>query len=131
MELNKAKNQNIISIKGGVLLRGIFVMLMLFAMASLSSCFDNEGLDFEVDNELIKKKLSERIDDYYKTRKTTCLVSILDDAENYVDTFIVNLINHDILDGIVFPEKPIKPPYPLRIILDDSTQVLPIFMKEE
>jgi hypothetical protein len=131
MGMNKQDQQIRNTAQEGFLCRYIFLLCVIACIFSMSSCFDNEGLDFEVNETLIQEKLRERIDDYHKTRLTTCMVAILDDAENYVDTFIVNLINHDILDGLMFPEKPLKPVYPLRIVLDDSTRVLPLFMEEE
>jgi hypothetical protein len=131
MVMSKVADKHIINRRKSQSIRYILFCLLVAGITALSSCLDNEGLDFEVDEALIQKKLQERLDDYHKTRMTTCMIAILDDAENYVDTFIVNLINHDILDGLMFPEKPLKPVYPLRIVLDDSTRVLPLFMEEE
>lgn len=100
------------------------VLWTVFTISSCSVAEDDENL---LDIALVEKKLQERIDDYMKSRLLSCKLSILEEAEIHVDTLIESLISFDILQGVQFPTPPARPQFPGRIILDDTTEVGPIF----
>jgi hypothetical protein len=76
---------------------------------------------------LVATKLKEDIDRYYAERLRICKLEALLRAEDYVDSIIVNRINLNIMNGRKFPDRPVRPPSPGSILLDDTTVVAPIF----
>jgi hypothetical protein len=72
---------------------------------------------------LMHKTYESRVNAYINLRKQKCLEKILLDAETYVDSVIINEINIKLLDTIIFPEKPLKPDFPHKIILQDTSIV--------
>ena len=75
---------------------------------------------------LVATKLREDIDRYYAERLRICKLEALLRAEDYVDSIIVNRINLNIMNGRKFPDRPVRPPSPGSILLDDTTVVAPI-----
>ena len=73
--------------------------------------------------------LREDIDRYYAERLRICKLEALLRAEDYVDSIIVNRINLNIMNGRKFPDRPVRPPSPGSILLDDTTVVAPIFKR--
>jgi hypothetical protein len=74
----------------------------------------------------IKKKLDQELAEYYSVRRKACELDALVRAEDFVDSIIVNKINIDVLKGISFPKKPVRPQSPGEIKLDDTTVIRPI-----
>lgn len=96
---------------------------MLFSILLLSSFQPN---DKETSfTPLMQERYDKAVKSYFEERRKKCLESILNDAETYVDSVIINEINILLLDTIIFPEKPVKPTYPDTIILNDSVLIQP------
>jgi hypothetical protein len=74
---------------------------------------------------LMQERYDKAVKNYFEDRHKKCLETILNDAESYVDSVIINEINILLLDTIIFPEKPAKPSYPDTIILNDSVLIQP------
>ena len=101
----------------------IFIPLLLFSFGFYqveSIKMDKSRIGF---TPLMHKTYEDKVTSYINTRKHKCLEKILLDAETYVDSIIINEINIKLLDTIIFPEKPLKPDFPNRIILEDTTIV--------
>lgn len=72
---------------------------------------------------LMHQTYERKVNEYINNRRQKCLEKILLDAETYVDSVIINEINIKLLDTIIFPEKPLKPEFPKKIILKDTSIV--------
>lgn len=101
--------------------------VVLWTVIAISACSVPENNENLLDMILVEQKLQERIDDYMKSRLLSCKLSIFEEAEIHVDTLIESLISFDILQGVQFPSPPSRPQFPDQIILDDTTEVSPIF----
>ena len=87
--------------------------------------FFQEQTEYERFTPLMKERYDSAVNEYLSNRRTKCFESILEDAESYVDSVIINEINILLLDTIIFPQKPQKPNYPDTIILNDSINIKP------
>ena len=98
-----------------------FFMVLLFMGFQLPAELDTTKI-----SPLFKEKLQEDIDRYYAERLRICKLEALLKAEDYVDSIIVNRINLNIMNGKKFPDRPVRPPSPGSILLDDTTVIAPI-----
>lgn len=108
-----------------------YIIWIIGAFCALSFYQKKDSTRTSLDEEsnippIVAEYLKERLDSYMATRKKNCIKEILEDAEAHVDSTIINEINIHVLDTLIFPEKPIKPPYPGKIILDDTTKIAPV-----
>jgi len=102
-----------------------FSYLALIALTTIFLSFYQKSNKREDFTPLMQERYNKSLSDYLANRHTKCLEAILEDAEIYVDSVIINEINILLLDTIIFPEKPIKPNYPDTIILNDSVAIKP------
>jgi hypothetical protein len=96
-------------------------MLILLLSFQLPKDIDQSKIPIRV-----KKKLDRELAEYYYERRKACELDALVRAEDFVDSIIVNKINIDVLKGISFPKKPVRPQSPGEIKLDDTTVIRPI-----
>lgn len=108
------------------------ILLISFAIGSLvlMSFYQKDTLK-EPTPTLVQKAFEEKISIFLQNRKEKCLEKILEDAEAYVDSIIISEINVKLLDTLIFPEKPLRPDFPSKIILNDSTKIEPIVKDEK
>lgn len=100
------------------------IICFLFIIFGLSGCLEDRP---EIDQAFIRSKLKKDLAEYKKLKWYDCHNTILLDAEAYVDTFLlVENVNASLEDGLIFPRRPVKPPYIGFIRLDDTTQKRPI-----
>lgn len=105
------------------LLSGIPVLVILLVMTSFQQSKIVNGKKVP---EIVKQKIEEDLRIYYAERLKVCKLEALLKAEDYVDSIIVNRINLNIMNGTVFPERPVRPPSPGPVQLDDTTLIRPI-----
>ncbi len=72
--------------------------------------------------ELVQKTLEIKLNRYRNNLREKCIKKIYNDAELYVDS----LVAEEFVDTISFPSRPIRPAFPEKIILNDSTGISPI-----
>ena len=100
---------------------------LLFTLLSslLLLSFFQEQSEYENFTPLMKERYDSAVNEYLTNRRIKCHENILEDAESFVDSVIINEINILLLDTIIFPQKPQKPNYPDTIILNDSINIKP------
>lgn len=99
-------------------------MFFILLVTCLISC-EKEVEPTLIDGQsvLVWEIVDEKIKKFKVRKEKECLDKIMEEAEAYVDSIIVNAINVGVLDSLQFPIKPDKPRYPDTIILDT---ILPV-----
>ena len=105
------------------------VFLLLVIVLVITSFQLPESLDRKKIPPLVLQRIDEEVRQYYADRMNYCRLDALVRAEDYVDSIFVNRINNDVLRGLRFPSRPVRPTSPGVIKLDDTTKILPIFKK--
>jgi hypothetical protein len=100
------------------------LLFILLITSGFFACIEDRT---DSDQAFVMAKLKKDLAEYKKLKWFDCTNTILLDAEAYVDTFLlVENVNASLEDGLIFPQRPAKPPYIGFIRLDDSTQKKPI-----
>lgn len=104
---------------------------ILFALAlivSFSSCtkFEDEEKEELSENGLsprMEAELQRKLSSFKTLIITRCKDEAVQDAIDYVDSLVAEELKILSSDTLKFPNKPIKPQLPEKIILDDSTVI--------
>jgi len=116
--------------------RYLVFAVLIFAGLFSAFAFD-QGEDDEVDvlpeeeefviPPLVQKELDRKIQKYMKTILDKCRDEAIEEAEFYIDSLVAEEIKLQAGDTLRFPAKPPRPYLGAPIILNDSTEIAPIF----
>jgi hypothetical protein len=113
-------------------MRYTYIVIAIIIALSVSYSFQlPDSVDTHKATPIILKKLDEDVKAYYAERMKICKLELLVQAEAYVDSIIVNKIDLNIVKGVQFPQRPIKPEFPKHIILNDTIKAKPILEGEK
>lgn len=101
------------------------LLLHFFIFILLSSCQD-ETANLTIQNVKIKTALDKRKEEYKNQILSRCTTEAILEAEEYVDSLISEEISFRLSDSIIFPDKPLKPYSPGKIIISDTIRARPI-----
>jgi hypothetical protein len=108
-------------------MRSLIIYGFLFFVGITIASFQlPDSIAKTVKSPMVLAKIEEDINAYYKERMVICKLNILQEAEAYVDSIIVNKIDLNIIRGMSFPSRPQKPSFPNQIILNDTTVIQPL-----
>ncbi len=112
-----------------------FVGLLLLGAVFLIS-FDQKEEEEPITPEfeippLVKKELKIKLDKYKQTILKKCRDKAIEEAEFYIDSLVAEELKFQASDTLKFPAKPIRPNLSEPIILNDSTEIAPIFKEQE
>lgn len=104
-------------------------ILSISVLVSFSQT-DTTRINSEVENvglSLVQKELKKKLEKFSNTILEKCRMEAIEDAEIFVDSLVSEELNSLSGDTIAFPRKPVRPTLPQKVILNDSTDIDPIF----
>lgn len=108
----------------------IRLMIVFIGLATLLA-FDqvkNEKIEPPQDliPPLVQKELDRKLKTYKKNILDKCYKTAMEAAELYIDSLVAEEIKIQASDTLRFPAKPVRPDLRESIILNDSTEIVPI-----
>jgi len=107
-------------------------ILICGLLLSIASCdkftytpvvIPDEGAELST---LVQEELDRRNAKYMSNVQDRCREKALKAAIKHVDTLIVDLLQGEVGEGAVFPNRPTRPRLPEGIIVNDSTEIAPL-----
>lgn len=99
------------------------ILILTVLVLSIYSCDKGEEI---TQDQLIQEYIDEKMSESRLKFEKECADNTIKDAEEYVDSIIVQQVNFLISDTLRTPSKPIKPPRPFDTLSLEDTLVTPI-----
>ncbi|MFT6337058.1 MAG: hypothetical protein ACI86M_001924 [Saprospiraceae bacterium] len=107
----------------------VFCVVSMTILFSFSQSENTESDSQEVNSipPLVQQNLKEKLEKFKNTILRKCKREAIEAAEIFVDSLVSVELKLQANDTIFFPAKPVRPMLPEKIILNDSTDIDPIF----